>query len=158
MCKLQQGTWWILHSNWYIHRILWRYQWEVSLLCACIEYLLIILVAAALLRVLSLSTRVLSSSTIQVSWTQSEQDCFDFTPFIASCTPALQINVGVSANAVVLESDTTVANITSLDPDTTHNCSVTSQLRGNDNLVTIYGTQLATTYPKCEQLKVVFLP
>ena len=116
--------------------------------------LLIILVAAALERVLSLSTRVLSSSTIQVSWTQSEQDCFDFTPFIASCTPAMQINVGVSANAVVLESGTTVANITSLDPDTTHNCSVTSQLRGNtanDNaLVTIYGTQLATTYPKCE--------
>ena len=45
--------------------------------------------------------------------------------------------------------------ITGLSPDTSHNCSVTSELRGGvagevSELVTTYAAQLATTYPKCE--------
>ena len=96
---------------------------------------------------------------IQVSWTLSEQDCFNFTAFTVSCKSATQVyTMRTSSDSIKLEGGSAMATIiTGLSPDTSHNCSVTSELRGGvagevAERVTTYAAQLATTYPKCEYI------
>ena len=111
---------------------------------------------------MSLSTEVLSSSAIQLSWHLPEQVCFNLSSVTVSCQRAVKDNrtVATQRTAVVQSSLTTQTTVTGLSPETSYNCSVASNLTESKMgqltvQIRAYAPELSATYPECEEVKVV---
>ena len=117
------------------------------------------LLAVALPQFQSVSTEVLSSSAIQLSWHLPEQDCFNLTLVTVSCQHAVKVKdnrTEATRRTAVHSSLTTLATVTGLIPETFYNCSIASNLTESMAgqlavQIRVYAPELAATYPECEE-------